>query len=452
MNSYQNLFRYCLYPLYESVIRQRKTISYLKEYQRSQFLSPDALRVLQWNKLQQLLSYASENIPYYKKKWSSLGIRINDIRSMEDYGKLPVLTKDEIRKNYNDLISEEHRSTLIHKTTGGSSGQPLKFAITRESYERRMAVKYRGYSWVGAGLGAKTALLWVDPNYATNSNIFHNLKSTLYNRFFNSKVLNSFVMNESNMADYSAQLNSYNAPILIGYVGPLVELANFIEQERIQVYSPTAILTGAELLYQFQREHLEKTFRCPVYNTYGCREVMLIGSECKFRTGLHMNVDHLVIETLDEDLKQINNRLGHVAITDLHNYGMPLIRYINEDMAVISGTQCRCGINLPLLNSIEGRVFDMVYLSDNKKVTGGIFSYIIKDLPYIKQYQVIQDKIGEFKIKLALTGTPPQVKFDELRHKLEHALGVGTRLNFEIVEQIEVSSSGKHRPIVSNIK
>src|SRR3546814_14134247 len=79
---------------------------------------------------------------------------------MEDYARLPVLTKADIRANFDRLKARNLQGQLLYKATGGSTGEPLRFGSTRESYARRTAVMWRGYGWTGATLGARALYLW----------------------------------------------------------------------------------------------------------------------------------------------------------------------------------------------------------------------------------------------------------------------------------------------------
>ena len=154
---YEPLFRKVLYPVYESGLRRRKTLAYLREYERDQWRSADEIDALQWRKLQRLIEHCWQHVPFYREWWGQAGVAAAaDIRNREDYARLPVLTKPVIREHADAMISPAHRSDLYFKTTGGSTGEPLRFGYTRESYERRIAVMFRGYGWSGAHLGQRT--------------------------------------------------------------------------------------------------------------------------------------------------------------------------------------------------------------------------------------------------------------------------------------------------------
>src|SRR6185312_16811315 len=102
---YEQLFRGVLFPLYETVLRRRGTLSYLRDYQASQWLSRDEIAAIRWQKLARLVQYCWQEVPFYRRRWQALGIEPGDIRDESDYAKLPVLTKDDIRANQDDLVA-----------------------------------------------------------------------------------------------------------------------------------------------------------------------------------------------------------------------------------------------------------------------------------------------------------------------------------------------------------
>ncbi|KZZ11430.1 polysaccharide biosynthesis protein, partial [Oleiphilus sp. HI0078] len=391
---YSWLFRTLLYPLYETHMAKRKTLAYVHEYQENQNRSLSTLESIQLDKLRALLVHTYENCAFYQSQWDQIGFDPAAVESVKDLEVLPVLDKDVIRDNYEGFVAATHKGKNIKKATGGSSGVPFRFELDQESNERRQGVMWRGYGNLGAGLGVKSLYLWganIAPVGAKSA-----LKDKLYHAFYNRKILNSFEMTAYNLGTYVEQINAYKAEAIVSYVNPLVTLADYIIENDITIKSPKSILTGAEPLYEFQREKIERAFRAPVYNTYGCREFMLIGSECKEKNGLHTNIDHLVVELLGDQNKVISEAgvSGDVVVTDLHNYGFPLIRYRNGDRATISSaTTCQCGSPFPLLQSIDGRKLDVIKTPDGRTIPGEFFPHLLKDFTSIKQFQVVQNTL-----------------------------------------------------------
>lgn len=444
MSAYERLFRGALYPAYEAGLRRRGTLRYLREYERTQWLPREQLLALQWEKLQRLVAHCWEQVPYYQARWRALGIAgPGDLRSREDFARLPVLTKPEIRANWEAMVAPALRERLLFKTTGGSTGEPLRFGYTRESYERRIAVMQRGYGWAGARLGQRTLYLWGLPEEQSR-------KERLYHAAFNRRMLNAFDMHDAHLPRYAEAFTRFRPQTVVGYVAPLVRFASWLEQSGLRLPAPARILTAAEALHAPQRALLERVFGCPVFNTYGCRETMLLASECAHGS-LHTTADHVLLETGVASAGDEGPR--EVVITDLHNYGMPLLRYANGDLATPGGREtCTCGRGLPTLRSVDGRKLDALYSVDGRFVPGEMVVYAMLGAQGVRRYQAVQTAPDRVEMRLVRGEDFDAESLEHGRGLLQRALGPTARLEFAFVDEIPLTPSGKHRVTVSELQ
>ena len=280
---------------------------------------------------------------------------------------------------------------------------------------------------------------------------FKTIKTNLYHKFYNRKMLNSFAMNKDNMIDYVKEINAYKPKALVSYVNPLYELSCYINNNNIAVFSPKTMLTGAEPLHDFQRTEIEKAFNCNVYDTFGCREFMLMSAECTEYKNLHINSDHLVVETLSEQGKPVSEQSGDLVITDLYNFGMPLIRYVNGDRATLINEACRCGNPLPLMSSVDGRKLDIIKTPSGKTIPGELFPHLFKEFKGISRFQVKQSKIDE--VHILIIANEKFSKEDQISITAEINKYAANELNlkFELVEDIPLTVSGKHRVTICDV-
>jgi len=409
-------------------------------------MTPDEIAAIQWAKLRALLIYCYEHVPYYKAQWDRMGIHWQDIRNLDDYRRLPLLTKSEIRTHYDDLIAGPWRGKVLLKATGGSTGEPLRFAYTRENYERRIAVMMRGYAWARADIGRRTLLLWGgDVGDVSRSKRF---KDRLYNLAFHRKILNSFYLTRDSMPDYLSQINRYRPEVIVAFVAPLYELARFIKDKSLPRWSPETIVTGAELLHPYQRTLIEEVFCCPVHSTYGCREFMLIAAECSRRGGMHINTDHLVVEVLDD--RGAPALSGEVVITDLHNYAMPFIRYVNGDLATLSAEHCPCGRGFPLMQSVNGRKLDTIRTRAGHAVPGAFFPHMFKEVSAVARFQVVQNSLEDLDIIIVKHPEFNDADLTFIQREVTKILGDGIHIKYRFVDDIPLTRSGKQRVTVSH--
>ena len=455
---YETAFRHVLYPLYESGLRRRRTLAYLDEYRRNQWLAPEQIAALQWERLKRLLEHCQREVPFYQRRWRELGITTADIRNLDDFAQLPVLTKSDIRAHADELKADSWRDRLQYKATGGSTGEPMRFGFTRESNDRRTAVMWRGYEWAGSRMGRRTLFLWGgavgEPTRA------HQFKDRLYNAAFARHVLNSFSMTEANMSSFADAIDAYHPEVIVAYVGPLVRLAQWLIATGRRVHRPQTIIGAAEALHEFQRQIIEQAFGCPAYNTYGCREFMLIAAECEQRNGLHVNADHLVVElrkpvSLESshvaDLHAAGTHTGEVVITDLFNYGMPFVRYVNGEVATATSSACGCGRGLPLLRRVDGRVLDAIRTPAGHILPGEFFPHMLKDVVGLERFQVVQRRLDQLDLVMVRGPGFDESSLAYIRREVAKVVGDSIELRCEFVDDIPLTPSGKLRVTVSQL-
>jgi len=445
---YEKLFRRVLFPLYDQVLAGRGTLGFLAEYEHSQWLPPERLEALRWDKLKRLLEHCWREVPYYRQRWSELGITPDAIATPADFARLPVLTKHDIRTHFEALKADSWRDKLLYKSTSGSTGEPFRFGYTRESNDRRSAVMWRSYGWAGSRPGRRTLYLWAVPS---GLRPLQALKQRLYNRAYNRLMLDSFTMREDTMAEYAAALDAWRPEIIVGYVGPLVRLAQWLLAQGRRIHAPAAILGAAESLHDFQREVIERAFGCPAFNTYGCREFMLIASECEQRTGLHVNADHLYVEIGSPLPSATDAGTGEIIVTDLHNYGMPFIRYATGDLATPATAPCSCGRGLPLVGKVEGRKLDAIRTRDGRILPGEYFPYIFNDMKWVKRFRIVQRSLQAVDLLLVVDGEADAARLDAVRALVARTLGDGIDIRIQVVDDIPVAANGKFRVTISEL-
>lgn len=444
---YAELFRHVLFPAYETLNR-RGTHRYLAEYRRNQWLDAESITRIQLAKLNNLLEHCWNHVPHLQRMWRQCGLRPRRLQSVQELEAFPILTKHEITANYQEMKSLPSQGRSLVKTTGGTTGDPFRFEYTMESYARRTAVMWRGYEWAGAGLGERTAYLWGSP---TPTRLRDRLKDSAYHWAFNRRVFNANAMlKESDVEDYAHAMDRYRPTILVGFVRPVLAMAQWITRTGYKVRRPTSIVTGAEALYESEREAIEGAFHCPVFNTYGCREFMLIAAECENHAGLHINADHLVVELVDFEGRAVADGPGDVVITDLHNLAMPLVRYRNGDRATaIRDGACACGRGLPRLQTVDGRILDMIVTPDGRSVPGEFFVYVMLGRTAIKRYQIVQTDTDALEVRIMSDDALARSECDQIIAKIEEVTGPTMRIAIVRVDAIAEPASGKRRVTVS---
>jgi len=445
---YRYVFKNIINPFYESIIKHRNMLKYRDFIEKSQWWPHEKLRTLQWEELTKLLKHVYEQVPYWRKQFDRLGLKPSDIKTYDDFCRLPTTDKKNIRENYEEMRAVNYKGKTWKKSTGGSTGEPLHFEYTPESYDWRVAASKRGYSWAGCEDGVKQAYIWgtvigkVPP--------LKQLKENLHHLFLRQKYFNCFKFSEKEMDRAIVTLNRYKPEIIVGYANPLYNFAKYVNSHAKMSFKPRAVISAAEALHDFQRKEISLIFGCDVFNTYGSREFMLIASECEKHNGLHVNMENLLVEILGEGGKPVKpGEAGEVVITDLHNYGMPFIRYRIGDLAIRPEKSCSCGRGLPVLEAIVGRSLDMIKVSNGKNIPGEFFPHLMKDFQEVKQFQVIQDKMNSLVIKIVKAKNLDESRLMLMKNEIFRVANRDTNINIIFVDEIPLTATGKRRVTIS---
>lgn len=443
---YGTLLRHALFPAYET-LKRRGTLAAVEEYDASQWLDADALARLQLRKLNALLAHCWEHVPFLREHWRAAGCSPAPLADLSELARYPLLTKALVNAHREDMIARPWRGRTLAKATGGSTGEPFRCEYTMRVYARRTAVMWRDYAWGGAPLGTRIAYLW---GTGLRAGGWGGLKDRLYHSAYNRRFFEAWNITDANIDARIEAIRAYRPGALVGYVAPVVRVAQRMLATGARIPGLAGVLTGAEALHAAERDVIERAFGCKAFDTYGSREVMLMAAECERHEGLHVNADHLLLETVDEDGVPVSaGTSGAVAITDFHNPAMPLVRYLNGDAATYATHACTCGRGLPLLASVDGRLLDLIRTPDGRLVPGEYFVYIMLSWPMIAQWQVVQTARDAIEIRvIASTPLDPEL-CDRLRSSMRRELGDRLRVDIVPVEHIDASGSGKRRLTVA---
>ena len=446
-----NYYRKLLFIFSHSVFDPRFYFIYLKTI-NNRYKTTEELKQNQNSKLKKLIHYAYEHVPYYKTLFDDCSLNPKNIKTTKDLEKIPILTKEIIKQNYDKFFPNKSQIKKIHyfnNATGGTTGTPLKYRISRSRRLRSICNLYKGLGNAGYKLGDRMILLG---GQSIGVNVKPNLINNLEQYIRNIKKLSAFDMDDRTMRKYVDTINSYKPKYIRGYPSALYFFSKFIEEKSLTIYSPAAVFTTSENLYKEMRDKIEKIFRCKIYNCYGLRDSGLSAYECKNHKGLHINMSDSILEIVDDNNKQINEGIGKIIGTDLYNYAFPFIRYESGDIAEISPKKCSCGENTPLLKEIMGRTVDILVTPEGKKIHGWFFLYLFWQIQKgIEKYRVEQNKIAEIDIFIIKNSNYNKEQEKQIKDIVKER-SPNWQLNFHYVNNIPLSKSGKYKFIVNNLK
>lgn len=417
----------------------------LNELNRSQWFSRDELLELQHTKLHRLLQNVYQNVPYYRRLFDQVGFKPDDVLTdLASMRKIPVLTKQIIREHFDELLTtdSERRKTMSRLTTGGSTGHPLVFMQDSDFRDYVTADLHRHLGWAGWELGQYHVYIW-GTNFEAISAKTRRAKAMDWalNRF----VTNAYVLSEESLGVFAEQVRKRRPRILFGYPSSVFRFAEFVREHRYDDIKFEAIFSSAEVLYPAQREYIDQTFGSKMFNRYATRELACIGCECPAHTGLHVSLENVYIEILQDGRPVGHDQEGDIIVTNLNNYGMPFIRYSVGDIgAWYKEDDCSCGRQSPMIDLVQGRQIDMFRARDGRKVWGGFASPLF-GLDGVRQFQLVQKSLDLVVARIVKDAELDQSRLDEIERTVKVALGDHVVVEFEFPDEIPVYKSGKYR-------
>ena len=416
----------------------------LRRLRRNLGLSKADLEEIQRERLVSLIRHAYENVPYYRRLFDSIRLRPEDIKGVADLRHIPVTDKAAMR----ELSVEEKtaRNIDLNKClklfTSGSTGMPAHLYFTHEDFKVLDMVYLRPFLVNGLKFNYKRAFVMDPHGFETKSRWYHHLGLARY-------------VNISCFLEPDDQINilrEARPDFIHGYPSSLKLIAEHIIESRENGLRPKLVSTAAELLDKKGRGLIENAFGVKIYDRYAASEARNIAWECDEHNGYHINIDTLVVEFLKDGKNAAEEERGDTVITNLYSYAMPFIRYRIGDIGIPSERKCPCGIELPLMEIIEGRDEDFIVLKSGRVVSPMMVTGTLDHVPGIKQFRVVQEDMGTLTVTIAI-----EEGFDSnsIEGKVESALsavvGSGMAIFCKVVADIPREPSGKVRAVISKV-
>lgn len=407
------------------------------------YWSREQIESYQLQKIRNLVDEARNHSPLYRDK--SLPDS-REIQTLADVAKLPILTKaDLLDRVPSEIISDRYRAQeLIVSKSSGSTGKALDVYYDEFSYNLFILAGLRLY------LMAFPYRPWHSQTYIYTS--AYPLKS-----FFGLYRLD-FISTLNPIADTIEQIKRNKPDLLVCYPSHLRSIAEQMTEKDLAELKIKAINVNSEMSSAKEREELAKRFNAFVFDDYSSEELTRIASQCR-HLQYHIFDDINYIEIVNEAGEPVpEGEVGSIVGTNLHNVGMPLIRYNQGDRGAIRTQPCACGRNFRILEKLEGRRNDAFVLSSGETLSSG---YLL-DLTYgvfldfpgaVAAFCLIQNEPDRWLLELV----PGKSWNQDLAVKIPAALSkyVGrSQIQIEsmIVKEVRKTASGKANPIVSLVK
>ncbi len=447
--TYARIVKHVVFPIVQHMLGGG-TLAYANEWDETQWLSGDRLRAMQLDKLRKMLAHAALCVPYYKRSFKEAGFEAGDLKSIEDIKALGILDKAILRDHTEEFLAEGLREKTYTAKTGGSTGEPLVFPIGSSLRAASVANMARCRRWWGIDIGDKSANFWGHSRYLGNGPAVRAKKalSEAKARILNRIICNAYDLSDGAMEEYWKRIERFRPAFLIGYATSLYVFADFVARRGLPGgdLGLKAVISTAEVLYDWQRDAVNAAFGAPVVNEYGMCEAGIIAYECP-QGSMHVMDESVIVEILPVE----GETEGDIVITELENYAAPLVRYNTKDMAAPVEGACDCGRGLSRITKVAGRAYDIIYAADGKAVAGALLTHVMKGTPGVGKYQILQKDLLHLEITYARGGDVSKDSLAAAKATLVRHLGGAVEVSMREVEDIQKERSGKHRWLKSSV-
>jgi len=416
---------------------------YLDLLERSQGWKSEEFIEYQNSRLRQMVRFANQEIPFYRRLYRNRNVDVSSIRTVEDLARLPTITKRDVRENWNDFVPRRRiRSKSFY--TSGTTGTPLMIKVSRDCEGINRASSLLRDRWAGYA-GEMIARFVGDRPVANCSDKNLCRRSFVMNRLF----LPSYCISAKTFPKILDTLVKRKVQYLQCYPSSAFILAKLLQAS--DKYLPLkGLLFSSEPMHEFQRDLIEERFMTKAFGFYGQAEQLLSASQCQ-KGSYHLAMIDGVLEVLRDGERISPGERGFTVATTLCNLAMPLIRYRLDDYTGVTDTKCECGRTSPTIYPIEAKSDDIIVTPEGNLIPPSSLTFPFKHLKHVMESQIVQKASNKLVIRVVPADGFSSDDESQLTNSFREYVGENMSIEVEKVSEIHQSGSFKKRFVISEL-
>ena len=427
---------------------------YLEKYRKFWSYSSEELENYRAKQLAKLYSEAYYCTLYYRGKLSPFlsneiisAVKANNSVTFSLLKNFPLSNKSELRNAGKDAWNTMREMVYLNHTSG-TSGTPTNIPYDDESFQIGFALWRRFHD--NCGLPEKFKSVRISGKIIVHPQT-KRAPFWVYNPLNQQLFMSSYHLTEKNLRAYVQKLNRFQPELIDAYPSAIYIIANYINRHNLQlVFTPTAIATTAETLFEYQRLEIEKAFNCKVYNQYSSSEGGPFITECR-EGKLHLNIDSAMFEFYkDGQFFTQGEGIAELVVTSFRQWMFPLIRYqtgdwVRFDVNAFKDSACACGCKMPTVLEILGREDDILFTKEK--------GWVGRLDPAYKGFDgIIQSSIEQIDLENIIVKIVPEKKYNaaigqQLESNLKERLGESIKIQIMLVDNIPQGPNGKIKAV-----
>ena len=386
----------------------------------------EKLREIQEQRLQWVVKWVYEQVPFYRKRFEESGVRPRDIKKLEDIVKLPFTTKDDLRENYpyGLFAVPLDRVVRIHSSSG-TTGKPVVVGYTRGDLN----------TW--AELTARIATAGgVTPSDVCQISFGYGLFTGGFGLHYGVERIGASVVpiSAGNTERQIMIMKDFKTTALICTPSYELYIAEVGKEMGVDFSElPLRLgLFGAEPWSEGMRKEIEERLGISATDNYGLTEVMGPGvsGECEVKNGLHINEDHFLVEVVNPQTGEPlpPGEIGELVFTSLTKEAFPIIRYRTRDLSYLIDEPCPCGRTLIRMAKVRGRTDDMVVVRGVNVFPSQVEAVLTEIEGVEPHFQIIVDRKKALDVMEVWVEVSEEIFPDAMRKLVEFEKKVEERL------------------------
>ena len=404
---------------------------------KTPWLSREQMREWQFARIQLLVTHAVTHIPFYRERYAEVGFCLGDLKTWDDFHRLPVITKDEVIANFPQrmLRTGYDLEKLVVSRSSGSSGKALDIC-------------YDSQAMITFSLAGLRLYRMGFPYRPWHRQLYIYTSPYPFGSLFGCYPMH-FVPTLAPIPEIAAAVERVRPHLLVAYPSHLRQIAPTLSataRSRLQCVS-----VNSEMSTQAERNHLTTVLGCPVLDEYSSEELTRIAAQCRHGT-YHLFEDINLIETLDSQGQPTTDR-GVIVGTNLHNLAMPMIRYVQNDLGRIVEGSCSCGWQFRHLVDLQGRKNDSFLMPSGQEISSGFlldatYDILLEWRTQVRDFCLIQEARDQILLQVVPGDGWDENLGERIRTRMQHHFEAGVTVTLLPVEACEKTKTGKRNPII----
>jgi phenylacetate-CoA ligase len=392
------------------------------------YLHADKLKIIQEQKLQELLLYLNLHSPFYKKLFTKHKIDIALVKTLEDISLLPTTSKEDLQQNNEDFLCVDRCSVIEYASTSGTLGRPVTIALTENDLNRLAYNEYNSFiSADGSAEDIYQLMLTLDRQFMAGIAYYSGIRK------LGAGVIRLGPGVPSVQWETILRLKS---TAIVAVPSFILKLIQYAKEYNIDINNSSvkkAICIGENIRNEdcslnILGKKIKDAWDIKLYSTYASTEMQTAFTECSEGRGGHFQPELLIVEFLDENDRPVAaNVPGEVTITTLDVKGMPLLRYKTGDICMYFDEPCGCGRKSLRISPIIGRKKQMIKFKGTTLYPPALFD-LLNEMEDIIDFvvEVYSNEVGLDEVLLYLL---PVAKSEENDHKTRAFLQARLRVS-----------------------